>query len=670
MMKRYLFLFCALFYLSVSYGQIKEIQYIDSRPNVNLKLRAADSLCQMHLENDLVKAAILAKKQLELSKEVGTPKASIRALHAMSLVTAYQGDYTSSILYGQEQLELSISENDSAMMMSGYINQGDNYLELGRFDLAYFNTYKAQELAVLNKSRLDEAYTIHNFGRIYKELGQYDLAIKNFLRSDSMSRVLKDVQNPFYTAWEMGNLYQRLGKSGLAFSNLKEALNISRQLKILVLQPDVHLDLAKYYMEVNRFADAKQYYDSALLRFKSFNNRLGEAKVKLGYGRLAERQGNLNAAVSYFNEALDEAEKLNARSLEILAYEELSKIAERRGDHKTSLDYFKKFTGLRDSLFSRELLDQTFRYQLKFLSQSKDNEINALNELNELRSAELSRQHFLRNIIVGVFFLTICLLYLFYRSNRKKQQLNKLLLDHQNELEQRSKELEELNLLKDKFFSIISHDLRSPINSLAGVLNLMEKNGVTPQELPELTKELRMQFNHTKNLITNLLSWAMLQMDKILVKKENLNLHKIVDENFTLASSMTSKKMNLVNDVDKTITLSSDLNMVHLIIRNLIMNAIKFTDPGGQVRVSAEPRGFETVVMVEDTGVGISPEIQKILLSKESTNYTTRGTNNEKGTGLGLSLCREFVDRLGGKMWLNSTEGKGTTFYFSIPQDI
>ena len=656
-----------IFLLSHANAQEKELLFINSRSNVNLKFRAADSLYQRYLDNDLVKASAMAEKLYELSKEVGSRRASLKALHAMSLVTAYQGDYSGSLRFGQHQLDQSILEKDSAMMMVGYINQGDNYLELGRFDQAYFNTYKAQEIAVLTKSPLDEAYAIHNFGRIFKELGQYDMAVKNFLRSDSMSRALNDIQSPFYTSWEMGNLYQRQGRRDLAYANLKQALELSRDLKIQVMQPNVLLDLAGYFTELNQFDVALQYYDSALGLFNAFKNRLGMAKVRLGYGRVNMRQGRFGEAKDYFKDALDEAMALNAKSLQIHAYEELSGIAEREGDFRKSLDYFKKYTGLRDSLFSRELIDQTFRYQLQFLVDTKDNEINALNQVNQLRTTELSRQHLLRNIIVMVFILTIVLLYMVYRSNRKKQQLNKLLVSHQAELERRSQELEEINFLKDKFFSIISHDLRSPINSLAGVLNLMEKNGVTPQELPILTKELRMQFNHTKNLITNLLSWAMLQMDKVTVKKEMVDLYKVVDENFVLASSMTAKKMTLVNDVPKGINWSADLNMIHLIIRNLVMNAIKFTDPGGQVRVSTENRGTDMVIMVEDSGVGMSPEIQKLLMTKEAVNYTTRGTMNEKGTGLGLSLCREFIELLGGKMWLHSTEGKGTTFYISLP---
>jgi signal transduction histidine kinase len=434
------------------------------------------------------------------------------------------------------------------------------------------------------------------------------------------------------------------------------------------MQPDVQLDIARYYTDHNRLDEAETYYDSALTLFRSFRNKLGEAKVGLGYGRIFLKKGLLKEANQKFNEVLTVAEELNARSIQISVLEELSKLEESRGDFRKSLSYFKQYNSLHDSLFSRELLDQTFKYQLQFLVDTKDNEIDALNQVNELRQAEISRQHLLRNVIIVVFLLTIGLLYLVYRSNRRKQQLNNLLLAHQSELERRSLELEELNKLKDKFFSIISHDLRSPINSLAGVLNLMEKNGVSPQELPELTRELRLQFNHTKNLITNLLSWAMLQMDKIAIKMESLDLRRLVDENFVLASSMTSKQMNLVNDVDAGTMIFADQNMFNLIIRNLVMNAIKFTEPGGQVRVSSEARGSDVIVMVEDTGIGISPEVQKILMSKENSNYTTRGTMNEKGTGLGISLCKEFIERNNGRMWLVSTVNKGTTFFVSVPK--
>jgi signal transduction histidine kinase len=237
---------------------------------------------------------------------------------------------------------------------------------------------------------------------------------------------------------------------------------------------------------------------------------------------------------------------------------------------------------------------------------------------------------------------------------------------HQEETDRRTKELEELNKVKDKFFSIISHDLRSPINSLAGLLDLMEKNQIKPEELPGLTREMRIQFNHTKNLINNLLDWTLLQMNKVAIKKEKLSIKTIIDENIKLLSSMSTKDTTFQNEVGEDIYATADNNMINLIFRNLILNGIKFTDNGGVIKISATKEDNEIKVCIKDNGVGISADIQKMLFEK-TTGYSTRGTANEKGTGLGLILCKEFIERNGGKIWLESEVGQGSTFYVTIP---
>jgi signal transduction histidine kinase len=239
-------------------------------------------------------------------------------------------------------------------------------------------------------------------------------------------------------------------------------------------------------------------------------------------------------------------------------------------------------------------------------------------------------------------------------------------MKHQEDTGKRTQELEELNKVKDKFFSIISHDLRSPINSLAGLLDLMEKEQIKAEELPALTKEMRVQFNHTKNLINNLLDWTLLQMNKVAIRKEKLAIKTILDENIKLLSSMSTKQTTFINEVGDDIFALADNNMINLVFRNLILNGIKFTDNGGVITITASREGNEIKVSVNDNGVGISGDIQSMLFEK-TTGYSTRGTANEKGTGLGLILCKEFIERNGGKIWLQSEIGKGSTFHVTIP---
>ena len=273
----------------------------------------------------------------------------------------------------------------------------------------------------------------------------------------------------------------------------------------------------------------------------------------------------------------------------------------------------------------------------------------------------------MRNILVVVMALSVILLATVYRSGQRRRQINTLLLKHQQEMETRSEELERLNQVKDKFFSIISHDLRSPINALSGLLDLLDKGAVKPEELSRHIHELKSRFNHTRTLLNNLLDWTLLQMDKLSLQPARIDIRKIVDENIQLLGSIPNKRITLHNEVPADTIGFADSNTVNLVIRNLMTNAIKFTNDGGRVVMGAQDHGNEWIITVQDNGVGINNEVLKILFDKTAP-YTTRGTANEKGTGLGLILCKEFVEKNGGRIFVESEEGVGSKFSFTIPK--
>lgn len=621
----------------------------------------ADSLYKTYIESDLSIAPWFAVQLYKLSDSVGTTRARILGNHAMSLSLSYLGDFSGSLPYLDRELELGIQSKDSLVMARAYLNLGDNYIELGRFNLAYLYTSKALETASKSNNPMDVEFATHNLGRVHKELGQYDLAIKYLMASDSMSRKLNDQQAPMYTLRELGDVHLRKKEFLLAAEKLARALELSYSLDIQVLRPDILLDLGRLYTQQGRLELAESFYDSARMLGQQLGNRLVESKCLLGMGMILMAKKQTAEARLLIEQAERIAGDLHARMVQIECLAQLSAVAEQTGDFKDALRFFKGFSQLQDSLFNLELPDQTLKYQMELLREVKDRELS-------LHQQEIEQQHLYRNILIASIAVMAILLYLVYRADRRRKEANAQLLNHQQELEQRSKELEEINRMKDKFFSIISHDLRSPINTLAGVLNLMEKNGVSPEELPILTRELRLQFNHTRNLITNLLNWALVQMDRISMKKVSLELYPVVEENFRLVRTLSSKQINLVNSVPNGLLVFADNNMIDLVLRNLVLNAVKFTENGGTVMVAAQDEPGQVVIRVQDNGVGIPPDIQKTLLAKNS-GYTTLGTANEKGTGLGLGLCVEFIEKHGGKIWLSSQVDAGTTFYFTLPKE-
>jgi len=245
-------------------------------------------------------------------------------------------------------------------------------------------------------------------------------------------------------------------------------------------------------------------------------------------------------------------------------------------------------------------------------------------------------------------------------SDRKKTELL---------LEQQSNELQRINATKDKFLSIIAHDLKNPFNAIIGFSDLMIQNfnELDNETLLQGLNTIETASKHAYKLLENLLVWSQNQTGRSPFNPEILNLNSQVAESFKMIeSSAAIKGISVVNSIKKATMIFADQNMLDSILRNLILNAIKFSYKGGKVKISAIEREHEIEVSVKDNGVGISPENQ-VAIFKIDKHTITLGTDNEQGTGLGLILCKDFVTRHNGSIWVESTPGSGSTFFFSLP---
>lgn len=247
------------------------------------------------------------------------------------------------------------------------------------------------------------------------------------------------------------------------------------------------------------------------------------------------------------------------------------------------------------------------------------------------------------------------------RVNQRTKDLEQTV----NSLQQQGKELETANQFKDKVFSMISHDLKSPLSTLGGLLNVLQMGNLSEADKTRIINNIRLSLKNTHVILDNILEWATKQQNRDKNHQE-FNIHQVVAEMATLFSvQLDTKSISLVNKVEKGTLIDTDKNMIQLVLRNLISNAIKFTDEGGTITVTVETSNENFNIHVQDTGIGMSEEDQAKLFNSQN-HYTTRGTNNEKGTGLGLLLCKEFVEKNDGTLELVSQKGKGSTFTISL----
>jgi signal transduction histidine kinase len=667
-------IFTLLTTLAAGQNKIDSLENLLSREkNDSVRLVLLIQLSAQAEFSDYRRARSYSDKAMEVAKRINNTWAQGTMLFRLATLETLEGDYSEALKYDMRYLALYSQTSDSSSLAKALNDVGSDYRDLGEYQEAY--DYLAQGYALVKRiskrnhqDSLIMAILLHNMGSVFTQLEQFDIALGYLAASEKISDQISDPEGPAYTFNEKGELYLKKGDFAQSEKFLNDALREARKLKISLLIPIVHLHMADLLQARKDHQLSLAYYDSVILEQTVINNRFGLAESALGKGSLLMMSGKYEDALRLYLASLSDAQTLNARNLQLECYQKLAELHEATKDFKQSLYYLKQEKELRDRIFSQGELERLIQSQIRFNLVDKDVEIAALSEARTLQADELRRQELVRNILVIVVALTVILLFSVYRSAHRRKRINDLLLQHQEDMKKRSQELEQLNEVKDKFFSIISHDLRSPMNSLGATLELLHNQNLSPAEFAELSKDLRVQFDHTRTLINNLLNWTLVQMDKLKIQPEKVVLHRKVEESFEALGYLYDKSITMENLVDTRVMAYADPNIINLVLRNLILNAIKFTKRGGKIAVAAEAKYNEVVVSVSDNGIGILPEYRESIFKKTS-GYSTRGTANEKGTGLGLILCKEFVEKNGGRIWFETEVGVGTTFYFSLPKD-
>lgn len=296
----------------------------------------------------------------------------------------------------------------------------------------------------------------------------------------------------------------------------------------------------------------------------------------------------------------------------------------------------------------------------------------------EKQNITISNQKKISYLLIAIIVLALGLAYAIFRGyksykkahrkiSRQKIQLEKTL----GELQATEAELILTNATKDKFFSIIAHDLRNPFSGIIGstsmLLRKLEKKTLTDEEAFSFASMAGDSAKRGHALLENLLEWSLSQTGRITNNPSDLNLHEIVNKCIEItATQANAKNIQIVNDVPGDFNLKADEHLLSTILRNLTTNAIKYTPDSGTVTIRSKKNPDNTEISVTDTGIGIPEDIASKLFRIE-TNVSKPGTADEKGTGLGLVLCREFVEKQGGKIWVVSQPEKGSTFIFTVP---
>ena len=619
------------------------------------------------LNYDNVDTSLLISEKLEeLAQRQSDTVSLIKVASQIARLHLVQGGYREALKSDQRVYAYATAINDTKNAADALNRMGEAYLGLGLFNDAYINYQAAIEKSEEIHDSLMVAIATYNLGRLFKATGQWTEALGYIRRSMALSEQIDDKLGEAYSLHDLSEIYLEQGDTSKMLKSLQTALSVAEEADDDIIKPQILTKTAEFYCIKNELVRALDYYDMAFNIYKNQSNITAMASVDLGRAKIAMRSGQNQKARNYYEGALKVARTYADGKLLMNTYDGLATFYERQGNFKQSLDLFRKSQFMEDSMRLANRNEAFANTQMEYQMAKKDRAIQALNQKEQERQLQLKNEEFLRNVLVIILAFVGLLLITLYTNNVKRRHANQILVKHQKEIEDKSHQLEKLLSMKDKFFSIVSHDLRSPINALTGLLDMLDKDNLTHDELVNVTKPLKKRLSSTSKMLDNLLDWAMMEMDEIKIHEQAISLIEVVQENFAFFHESNQKNIQFLHNLPDDIMLSGDKNMLDLIIRNLISNAIKFSVEGGEIRIDADNTDEQMVtISIQDNGVGMNKD-QLDRLFDSKILYTTRGTANERGTGLGLKLCKEFVEKMGGKIWVESKEGMGSTFKFTV----
>lgn len=619
----------------------------------------------------------------------------------LDISSIYQGiDIDSAKQYGNRAINLSYSSKHESLLAKCYLIQGtnytwswnmeaaDSYLKKGEsfairyndietltgiyyvmssmyqlnqvWDNAWIYARKISDLS--QKIQADtlglEAFAYLSFANVYTGVKDYKKADEYFLKANELLSSAGNTYQKNITLLEHAKMLIAYGRYDTAITLLDSAGHFFSVIDEPNQVADVMEYYGRYYHAMSKPDSALHYYSNAEKIYT--NNSLIQDLKRLNL-RIAHTLFDQNKITEAKNFALEayyffKSNKNNFLLLECL--ELLHKIEVKENVSRTNAIYFSEYITINNLVSDQSRLIRTRELITQYELEQKEKE----NQQLKIRYAYQQDRFWLITVSGILVLLTGIVLFVLYRKNRVAYRQ----VAHLQEItEERNKTLTQTIAVKEKLMSMLAHDVRSPVTSLENMLILSKDHLITTDEFEQLSDILLVETTHLKGMLDNMLLWANQQTATIKIHKKAIAIYPLIQNIIDMYKpGIVLKKLNLEHNVAKNAIIHTDPDVFHIIFRNILSNAIKFTPTQKNVFISGIQSGSKLVLSVQDEGIGMDETTLKKITDGEF--FTTRGTENEKGSGLGISFVRELVKKIDETLEIHSKPGKGTTISISF----
>lgn len=564
-------------------------------------------------------------------------------------------DPTLAINCASKSIQIAEENNFKELSIQGLSYIGVIHLQQSNYEVAHKIFIRVLELSDQNNFVEQKGWSYNNLGHLIYLLGNYDQAKEYLFKSLTIMNSLDNKQGLGYGYLRLSEVYIETNQLDSAIFYANQAIEIRKKIGNKKL-------IARAQLNLGKILEVKKQYTKALDLYHSIKNNIQEkGKIEIAISRCYYNLNNFSECIKYAKIGYD-------LSLPKKNYEQLVELSD------ILFKSYKKLNDLNNALF---YLEKKYEYSEKLINDNKNKQIAFLHYTYNFKQKEAENELLLTQaklkdrlllfawIGIGILVLIVIIIVV---SWKKVKKYNNILREQNEQIQNQTKLLRELNITKDKFFTIIAHDLKNPIGSYKNITGFMHDNfeELTKDEIKEFIETMYNSSVNLQELLEQLLEWSKLQSNKIQTNFTTFDITKILESNISLLQNIAQQKninLELINK--ENIYVEADMNMINTVIRNLLSNAIKFTNFNGRIIVNSKINNDEVIVIIKDNGVGMSEKTLNSLFDL-AEKKSLPGTNNEKGTGLGLILCKEFVERNNGKIWVESKLGEGSTFYFTV----
>ncbi|MGG9961258.1 tetratricopeptide repeat protein [Ferruginibacter sp. SUN106] len=606
-------------------------------------------------------AAQVNKEVDSLLKVLDTEKQDSNIQRTLNRIGNYYIDNnpTKAIEYLERSAELARQLNFSLRLANNYYDIGFCYLLKSDFDKSlnfYQQSAKIYE-TLKDNHRLANAYM--SMGNVFFQSKSLPKADEYYDKAEAIVKQTKDSGQLASLYAERGNMYDQEQHYDSAIAFMQKSIAIAKLINDDFMVTNGLSNMGLTYKHKKNTALALQYFDTVLKKYNAMKDPPVDnlAIVFNNVGATQSQAGNYTKAIDAFNKSIGYSTQEGLSAVLMENYRNMADMFADMKDYKQQSIYLTKYHQLKDSLYSND--SKNLLTQLEADYQLEKKNISLVKQ-----EAETTKQKSQRNIFIIIAIgaaLLLAALGFFYR--RIKQ--NNILLQEKNiQINKQKDELQTLNHVKDRLFSIISHDLRNPLVTLNGYLSLAENTSLPEEKKEKFRQQTQQAVSQTSNMLDNLLVWANMQIKNTKPTITNINVEDCIDDAIGAARAQATQKNILIDKNIITTMATADHNIIEIALRNIITNAVKYSQANGHITVSSFSDQFHTFIAVKDEGIGMSKDKIEELLNNEAESKT--GTHGEKGSGLGLFLVKELLQKINAVLLIESEEGSGSSFIIQL----